>query len=371
MPDAATALLEYVVTDERTYLFVLTKSILANQTVADLRVYPVEIKRKDLASRVEAYRRAMAARDPAFREPSRNFYDLLLAPARAQLQGRTDLVIVPDDALWELPFQALMPKPNRFLIEESAISYAPSLSVLLEMQNLRRAATATTMADNFTLLAFGNPALGDLTIERASAARGSVGEPLTPLPETEDEVKKLAQIYGPARSRVYTRVEAREDRAKQDIGKFSIIHFATHGVLNDNNPMYSHIVLSQGEPGEDGLLEAWEITKLDLRANMVVLSACETARGHFGAGEGVIGLTWALFVAGSPATVVSQWKVDSIATRELMLSFHRNLKAEIDKSTSQKRKAESLRAAAISLMRTGEYRHPFYWASFLLVGDRR
>ncbi len=371
LPDAATALLQYVVTEERTYLFVLTRSILANQTVADLKVYPVEIKRKDLAQRVETYRRALAARDPGFREPSRNFYDLLLAPAHAQLQGRSDLVIVPDDVLWELPFQALMSKPNRFLIEESAIAYAPSLSVLLEMQTLRRTETATIKADNFMLLAFGNPTLGKLTVERARAARGSGGEPLAPLPETEDEVKKLAQIYGPSRSRVYTRVEAREERAKKEIGKFSIIHFATHGVLNDTNPMYSYIVLSQGEPGEDGLLEAREITKLDLRANMVVLSACETARGRFGAGEGVIGLTWALFVAGSPATVVSQWKVDSIVTKELMLNFHSNLKAEIDKPTSRNRKAKSLRAAAISLMRTPEYRHPFYWASFLLVGDRR
>jgi len=91
--------------------------------------------------------------------------------------------------------------------------------------------------------------------------------------------------------------------------------------------MYSHLVLAQGaERGqEDGLLEAWELMNLDLRAELVVLSACETARGRVGAGEGMIGLTWALFVAGAPAVVVSQWSVESASTTELMIEFHRLL----------------------------------------------
>lgn len=370
LPDARTALLEYAMMDERTYLFVLTKSGRADQTVADLKVYPIEIKRKDLSARVESYRRALAERDPGFTDHSRKLYELLVAPARAQLQNRSDLIIVPDDALWELPFQALMPKPNRFLLEDSAVSYAPSLSVLLEMQSLLRKESLKLKIDNYTLLAFGNPTLGKLTVERARAARRD-SLALVPLPDTENEVRGLAQIYGATHSRVYTGAEAREERAKEEAGKFSILHFATHGVLNDASPMYSHIVLSQGQSGEDGLLEAWEITKLDLHASLVVLSACETARGRFGAGEGMMGLTWALFVAGSPATLVSQWKVDSATTRQLMLDFHGNLKAQLANASSQNTKAEALRSAAMKMMRDREHRHPFYWASFVLVGDRR
>ena len=87
--------------------------------------------------------------------------------------------------------------------------------------------------------------------------------------------------------------------------------------------MYSNLVLTQGSAAEDGLLEAWELMNMDLRADLVVLSACETARGRVGAGEGVIGLSWALFVAGSPTTVVSQWKVASASTAQLMLEFQR------------------------------------------------
>jgi CHAT domain-containing protein len=123
------------------------------------------------------------------------------------------------------------------------------------------------------------------------------------------------------------------------------------------------LVLSQGEDGrEDGMLEAWEVMSLDLNADLVVLSACETARGRFGAGEGVIGMTWALFVAGVPTSVVSQWKVESVSTTEVMLEFHRNLKGGVGKS-------EAMRRAAMKLIADRRYAHPFYWAGFIVVGD--
>ena len=99
-----------------------------------------------------------------------------------------------------------------------------------------------------------------------------------------------------------------------------------------------------------------------MHADLAVLSACETGRGRPGAGEGVIGLSWAFFVAGCPTTVVSQWKVESASTTELMLAFHRNLR-------SGRSKALALQAAALKLLRESRYRHPFYWAGFVVVGD--
>jgi CHAT domain-containing protein len=370
--DARTALIEFVVTEERTYLFVLTRSERASQMDADLRVYPVlkvypvEIERRELATRVESFRRALAERDPAFLEPARRLYELLLAPASAQLRTRDHLIIVPDDALWELPFQALRSASNRYLLEESALSYAPSLSVLYEMGKQR--GQEERRGSGAMLLAFGNPAFGDVAAERTRVALRNGSRP-EPLPDAEKEVKLLAEIYGQKMSRVYTGVEAREGRAKSEAGDFKILHFATHGVLDNSSPIYSHLLMSQGgEGGEDGLLEAWEIMKMELKADLVVLSACETARGRVGAGEGMIGLTWALFVAGSPATLVSQWKVDSLATKELMLDFHRNLRANIGNPRSRFVKAEALRQAALKMMRSPNHSHPFNWASFVIIG---
>src|SRR5213079_3293397 len=105
--------------------------------------------------------------------------------------------------------------------------------------------------------------------------------------------------------------------------KYSIIHLATHGILDDSSPMYSRLVMARAEndPNDDGLLEAREIMRLDLHADLVVLSACQTARGRIGAGEGMIGMSWAFFVAGVPTMVASQWKVDSTSTAKLMVDF--------------------------------------------------
>jgi CHAT domain-containing protein len=131
--------------------------------------------------------------------------------------------------------------------------------------------------------------------------------------------------------------------------------------------MYSHLTLAQGGGGEDGLLEAWELMQLDLQADLAVLSACETARGRVGAGEGMIGLSWAMFIAGVSSIVVSQWKVESAGTRDLMVNFHRGLMTQ--PGARRMTKAEALRQAALKLMRTAETSHPFYWAGFVLVGE--
>jgi len=364
LPDSQSALLEYVVTDEKTYLFAMTGN--AAGTALDLKVYPLEIKGKELGERAAKFRETLAKGSPGFRQPAHELYDLLLKPAAAQLHSKTSLVIVPDGALWELPFQALLTAPNRYLIEDCAIAYAPSLTALREMIRLRDGKKDTTNSP--TLLAFGNPALGKQTIARAKSVL--MDEKLDPLPEAERQVNTLKQIYGAAKSKIYIGAEAREERAKSESGSYRILHLATHGVLNNSSPMYSYLLLSQAEDdvNEDGLLEAWEIMKLDLKADLAVLSACETARGRVGAGEGMIGLSWALFVAGCPTSVVSQWKVESASATELMLEFHRQLKSQMADRADGFSAARALREAALKLQRTAAYRHPFYWAGFVVAG---
>jgi CHAT domain-containing protein len=396
LPDAKTALLEFVVTETKTYLFVITirderlgmrdknsagsrssSSLISHPSSLILKVYPLNVKQKDLADRVTRLREQLANRDLKVRASARQLYDLLLKPAHAQWQGKTNLVIVPDGVLWELPFQALQPRENHYLIEDAALSYAPSLTVLREMMKQRRhgnktdSNTPTLQHSNApaTLLAFGNPALGKETVERVQLVQR--GETLGALPHAEAEVKLLAQMYGGG-SKAYVGAEAREERVKAEAGQYRVLHFATHGLLNDRSPMYSQVMLSQaqGNANEDGLLEAWELMNLNLTAEMVVLSACETARGRVGAGEGVIGLTWALFVAGCPTTVVSQWKVRDDSTSQLMLEFHRRLRTQ-DAGRRTASKAEALRQAQLKLLRSNDYAHPFFWAGFVLVGDGR
>jgi CHAT domain-containing protein/Tfp pilus assembly protein PilF len=365
LPNAGSVLLEYVVTDDHTYLFAITKA--AGKTEVEAQVYTLSIKRDELAKQTESFRQQLAERGLGFRAPARQLYQLLLKPAQAQIQGKTNLIIMPDDKLWELPFQALITEGDRYVIETSAVSYAPSLTVLREMKD-QHDKLQGEMA-NLALLALGNPAIDRERIEHATLTMRN-GK-LAPLPTAEEEVKALGQFYGAARSKVYIGREAREDRVKTEGRQARVLHFATHGILNNTAPMYSHLLLAQGDKNEDGLLEAWELMQLDLKADLAVLSACETARGRFGAGEGMIGLSWAMFVAGVPATLVSQWKVESAVTRDLMLNFHRRLKAPSAAARATATRAEALRQAAMKLMKDPLTRHPFYWAGFVLVGDSR
>ena len=363
LPDAASALLEYTVADDETYLFAVTKA--AGKPGAEVRVYRLPIKQDELAGQTEAFRRQLAARDLGFRARAVKLYELLLKPAEAQLKGKTNLVIVPDNTLWDLPFQALLAGGNRFLIEDAAIAYAPSLTALREMTRRRKNQGANSAST--TLLALGNPLLGRGTLNRAALTVRD--EKLDPLPEAEQEVKALSRLYGTSRSKVYIGAEAREDRFKSEAGQARILHFATHGMLNNASPMYSYLALAEGGAGEDGLLEAWELMQLDLKADLAVLSACETARGRIGAGEGMIGLSWAMFIAGVPSIVVSQWKVESAGTRDLMVNFHRALISQPLAGRAKPTKAEALRQAALKLLKNPATSHPFYWAGFVLVGD--
>lgn len=364
-----TALLEYVVGDEQTFLFVLTGA--GRAAAPELKVYTLDVRRRELLDRVGRFRRQLAGRDLLFGGPARALYDLLLAPARAQLRGKTALVIIPDDALWELPFQALQSPADRYVLEDAAVSYSPSLSVL-RATALRRRGRPANASSVPNLLAFGNPTPGS---DGRAESGGMMSERLGALPEAERQVRTLGQLYGAANSRVYTGAEAREERFKAEAGRYRVLHLAAHGVLNDASPMYSHIVLSPGtaDATEDGLLETWELMGLDLSAELVVLSACETARGGVRPGEGMVGLSWGFFVAGSPTTLVSQWKVDSSATTELMLGFYRHLKAGASDPAASKSdapsKAAALREASLKLISSERYAHPFYWAGFVLIGD--
>ena len=360
LPDASSALLEYIVTDEATYLFIITKP--DGKAPVEIRVYTLPLKHDELAKRMESFRKQLATRDLGFRAAAVKLYDLLLKPAQAQLRGKSNLVIAPDSSLWDLPFQALVNNANQFMIENASITYAPSLTVLREMTKRRKNQSPT--GTPASLLAVGNPQSDSETVRRGQSALRNHN--LAPLPEAGEEVKALGRLYGAARSTIYVGKQAREDLLKSEAGSARILHFTTHGTLNNASPMYSHLTLAEGGPNDDGLLEAWELMQLDLKAELAVLSACETARGRIGAGEGMIGFSWAMFTAGVPSIVVSQWKVESASTRDLMVNFHRSL---IGSTKTKPSKAEALRQAALKLMRNTEMSHPFYWAGFVLVGD--
>jgi CHAT domain-containing protein len=375
--DSRAALLEYVVTEKQTYVFVLTKR--DNSDNVRLKVYPIDITVHDLATRVADFRQRLAGNSADFKELAKELYGLLLQPAQGELEGKAEICIVPSETLWELPFQALLSKSNRYVLEDHALSYVPSLGILREMRqkaltegaksgdgsNAGSSSPTKVSATMPRLLAMGNPELSGSLVSQVKSIRRDVS--LDSLPQAEQEVKALREIYGDQHSTILTGAAASEKTFKATASNYAVLHFATHGVLDDANPLYSRLLLATASQNEDGFLEAREIMNLDLHADLVVLSACQTARGHVGSGEGLIGMSWALFIAGTSTTLASQWRVDSTSTARLMVDFHRGL--QTNKKVMRTGAAEALRKAALKLMADPRYRHPFFWSGFVVVGN--
>ncbi len=310
---------------------------------------------------VNQFATQLATRNGAYRSAARRLNDLLLKPAVEVAGDATVFSVIPDSELWRIPFETLVDGQGRFAIETRAFHYAPSAAVLLD-EHSRRPPNLPVVAGH-AFLGFANPRLE--TQQMDHAARGAT---FPPIPEAEDEVRAIGRLFKPEDRAVYIGAEALESRSKAEAPGYSIIHFATHGVIDDANPMYSYLLLARREGDrEDGALEAREMMKMNLAADLVVLSACDSARGGVHAGEGLLGMTWALFAAGSPSVVASEWRVGSTTTATLMESFYRRwLHARA--AGQPYAKAEALRDARLEILQDPHYHHPYYWSPFVLIG---
>jgi CHAT domain-containing protein len=352
--DGKTAYLEYVVTKERVYLFAMTGG--GSDGSTQVNVYPISAKPDELVLKVNQFHEILAEHKAGYANAGSELYSLLIAPAEQQLGNVDTLCIVPDSFLWNVPFQALMTSSDHFLIEAHAIYYAPSLSVLREMNQK----SATSEKTSSSLIAFGNPVIG-IDEQRNTD--------VCPLPEAEQEVTSIAKSFNQKTSKILIGREATEKTFKALAPTYSVVHLATHGVIDNKQPLYSHLLLTktEGDPENDGRLEARQIMDMNLHADLAVLSACETANGKIAPGEGVMGLSWAFFVAGTRSMLVSQWKINSASTSELMHNFYNNLWSKA--SVESRSKPRALREAALSMIQNGEFRHPFFWAGFVMIGN--
>jgi CHAT domain-containing protein len=335
LPDSRTALLDYFLLPGGLALFIVRDT--------GIQVVRLHSGETALADETGRFRRQLAARDVNYQVDAKDLYAKLLAPAAAALRGTDKWTISPDGPLWDLPFQALMDGQGRHLLESHTLSFAPSLTALWQIRQRETPRAAAPLE----LMAMGNPTGTGVA-----------------LPEAEREVRRIGELYPTAKTVVLTGADARQDRFREQASRAAVIHLATHGVLNDANPLYSYLMLSPGKsPEDDGMLTANEILRMPLHARLAILSACETARGKAGRGEGMLGMGWALAAAGVPASVLSQWKVDSAATEDLMVAFHRSLRRVAVSD------ATALQHAALEVMQQPGHRNPFYWAGFIVLGD--
>ena len=265
---------------------------------------------------------------------SRRLYDYIIRLVEKDFSPTSDRIYVVNDRQHpRIPYQVLH-DGERYLAEKYALVYAPSMSVLEKCMERRRPAGQK-------LVALGNPDLGN---------------PVFNLAYAEDEVKKLAEIYPD--SRILTGAEASEAAVQLLAPDADVLHLACHGVIDENDPMKSHLRLAP-DKNNDGYLTADEIMDLNLQCSLVTLSACDSGRGRILMGGDILGLTRAWIYAGTPSVLASLWKVDDRATSRLMAAFYENLKTHD--------KAKALQLAQIDMIKEGL--SPFYWAAFCLYGD--
>ena len=364
--DPGTVLLAYAVGAERSWLFVVEPTTAGGP---GLSVFPIPIQEKALREQVESFRRLLkrsGSERATVHDQARRLYNLLVRPAQARLSGAQRLLISADGPLHTLPFAALM-RGERYLVEWKPLHSVLSATVYSEMVRSR---PARQEPGEERLAAFGDPmyppapdAPSDLEV-RAAVERGLA---LKPLPSARKEVEALAAIF--PQTQVYLGQEATEERAKAIAPEARLIHFACHGLLDERFPLNSALALTiperPGEGQDNGLLQAWEIFEsARLDADLVTLSACESALGKEMGGEGLLGLTRAFQYAGARSVLASLWSVSDDSTSDLMKRFYGYLR-------DGRSKDEALRAAQVELIRSRDFAHPYHWAAFQLTGDWR
>ncbi|HEY9672014.1 MAG TPA: CHAT domain-containing tetratricopeptide repeat protein [Waterburya sp.] len=288
-------------------------------------------------------------------------HQLLIQPITDLLPSNPEsrVIFMPQSSLFLAPFPALQDEKGKYLIEKHAILTAPSIQVLQLTHEQRQRSGAQSLAplQAQDALVVGNP-----TMPSVAPDFGKAPQPLPPLSGAETEAKAIAEVL---HTKPLIGNQATKSAVEQLMSKARIIHLATHGLLDDVRGLGSAIALApdssyKEEIGKvNGLLTAEEIFDLKLKAELVVLSACNTGRGRI-TGDGVIGLSRSLISAGVPSVLVSLWSVPDAPTAQLMTEFYQNLQKNPDK-------AQALRQAMLTIRK--QHPNPKDWAAFTLIGE--
>lgn len=344
--DDKTALLSYFIDEQNSRLYIF--SISKNKFRITEQNLPADFDKLITAFRNGIYFNEIRAYSRSATKLSK-----ILIP-KGISSGIKELVIVPTGRLGIIPFEALLTKKLSSEVKYDALPYL-----------LNRFTVRYEFSAGLLLQKSKQPKTETASIFLCAPVTFPEKEKLVDLPGTENEVKEISQLFASKNfnNAVFTGSQADEHLIKSDgLKKYNVLHFATHGVVDENDPELSRIFLQNSSDAEDGNLYAGEIYNLELDANLVTLSACQTGLGKISKGEGVIGLSRALVYAGAKNIIVSFWSVADQSTAELMKDFYKRL-LETNSGYS-----ENLRAAKMSLIKNKIYSDPYYWAPFILIG---
>ena len=378
-------LIEYFFSEKSLTIFLLSQSDF------QLRTVPVG---ESLQKNIKAFLAAIKKLDtPGFLNANRKLYDTLISPIQSELDKYSRLVIIPDGVLYYLPFEALF-RPSEsaddarpdftklpWLIRSHSIVYHYSANLFFseKINASRQKAIADNAAPSFVGFA---PVFSDtaqvgaieetattsvLLTDDSPALRSIIvdGKRFQALEHSEKEVRGAMQLFEKKRRQgmAFYHGKATESNFKSSLAQRRFVHIATHGILNEENPKLSGLLFAPegNDGGEDGVLYASETFNLDLDADLVVLSSCESGLGQYVKGEGLMALTRGFLYAGASNVLVSLWKVYDRHTKTLMVDFYKN-------ALSGDSYAEALRQAKLKMIKKPATAFPSKWSAFVLIG---
>ncbi|WP_422358530.1 CHAT domain-containing protein [Reichenbachiella sp.] len=345
------SLVEYFVGDSIIYIFSLDKNNLS------IKVQP---KPDSLSLLVKDFKDAIVSSDfNTYRDNGRELYDLLIAPILDKTNGNR-LVIIPDGPLWEVNFDLLLSQDSGvkdyryldYLMKDFAISYIYSADLLIKEKSIPKEFGGEVLA-----FSFGKKKEPGNVMNFQKYRNNS-----EPLPGSVNEIFQVSKLTD---GRYYYGDYASEEAFKKNAQKYSIIHLAVHGLVDDKFPMNSGLQFMPGSDSiEDGFLHAYELYNLSIGADMAVLSACNTGAGKLIEGEGLMSLGRAFSYAGCKSLVMTQWRIADESSSLLMDNFYKELtKGETKDKALQRAKILYLEQADVPVT------NPMYWGAFVVVGD--
>ncbi|WP_299218309.1 CHAT domain-containing tetratricopeptide repeat protein [uncultured Aquimarina sp.] len=346
-------LLEYFVADSTTYAFTIFKD---EYSVSALDIDSLE-------DTITQFNNAIIAKDAEnYNELAYSLYQKLIVPVQHTLKGE-ELIIVPDGPLWHLNFDLLLTKESTseayqelpYFLKEKVISYANSANLLFnqvydEQKKNIKECLAFSFADTTK------------TDQGSTMDLATLRNTDDDLPGTRKEIKAISEIIN---GKYYYGKEAIEDNFKSNAANYNILHLALHGEVDNEHPENSKLFFTKNKDSiEDNYLYNHELYAMDIPAELVVLSACNTGTGKVAKGEGIMSLGRAFQYAGAKSLVLTNWEVSDETTPILMRNFYANLKQGMNK-------AKALQQAKLQYLHTANVYNsdPFYWGGFYLIGD--
>ncbi len=369
--DNSSMFVEYFISDSSLYIFSIDKDGLDVNSFVDINISDDIIDFRNALENLEF---------SGYISLAKKLYSLLIKPIKNKLLNKRVVYIVPDGVLNYLPFEALISEETtstnnpdfsklHYLINDYEFCYNYSAGLMINNSRNKKLNSFVGFAPVFPDNKNDKKKINDFfnsNITDANRTFTREDKTFSSLPESEKEVKEIKKLFDAAgyQGRVLTFESANEENLKSDsISKYSCLHLATHGFINDERPKLSGLLLADDSlSGEDGILYSEEIFTLDLDAGLVVLSACESGLGKIKKGEGILGLTRGFLYAGAKNVVVSLWQVADESTSDLMINFYKSL---LNNNTI----SASLREAKIRLIKNKKHSYPLEWAPFVLIGS--